>query len=134
MHAERESNSREVMVSIGGSEMKARSGEFVEVIEDKRRKRVTCYYIFCLYNLSLYTGGKVAICVKGVDFKQDISTSLLEWLLLAQEQEYGAVYLYSYSSFGLTSRKIIKCGAICKARSSRDISFQGTSGNFTSST
>jgi len=48
----------------------------------------------CTYVVSLV--GTLGLCVKGIEFRHDISSSMLEWLLLSKEQGYGMIYLYLY--------------------------------------
>jgi len=79
-------------------------------------------------------GGKVAICVKGMDFKTDMSGWLLEWLLLAREQEYGKVYLYFYKTLGPASRKVVKYTTKYDAPIQENVSTSATSAKWVSLT
>jgi len=52
--------------------------------------------------------GVAAICVKAYLLDRDVSSDLLEWLLLAREQRYGRVYFYFFKGVHPNVLKVIK--------------------------
>jgi len=57
---------------------------------------------------SYFVVGKIAICVKAMTFDHDISNQLLEWLLICQEQGFGAAYLPIYKDLHENAMKVLK--------------------------
>jgi len=53
--------------------------------------------------------GEIAICLKAITFENDISNQLLEWLLISQEQGFGAVYIPIYKDLHENAMKVLKC-------------------------